>query len=148
MEIQWHEGLAIGIDTIDKQHKEIFERISTLISADMEELAPEQRDIVLHKLLRFMGGYVIDTFKTEEEFMTKSHYPEYDQHKKEHMEFLKSYSSLVRMFEKEGATDLIVTATQNQTVDWLIKHIKGTDQKVTAFLKQSGYFSKTKNKAP
>ncbi|MBF0487202.1 MAG: hemerythrin family protein [Nitrospirae bacterium] len=146
MEIQWHEGLATGVDTIDKQHKEIFERIATLISVDLETLESEQKDAALHKLLRFLGGYVIDHFKAEEEFMTRSHYPEYDQHKKEHMEFLKSYSSLVRMFEKEGATDLIVTATQNQAVDWLIKHIKGTDQKVTAFLKESGYFAKAKDK--
>ncbi|MBF0456366.1 MAG: hemerythrin family protein [Nitrospirae bacterium] len=131
----WHESLETGVEKIDSQHKEIFARISTLISADIENMKAEDREVALHKLLRFLGGYVIDHFKTEEEFMTKAHYPEYDEHKKEHMEFLKSYSSLVRMFEKEGATDLIVTATQNQAVDWLIKHIKGTDQKVTAFLK-------------
>ncbi|MCG6551836.1 MAG: bacteriohemerythrin [Candidatus Magnetominusculus sp. LBB02] len=135
MEIQWHESLATGVDTIDNQHKEIFARISGLVNMDIENLDPEKKEVELHKVLRFLGGYVLDHFKTEEGFMTQYHYPDYDSHKKEHIEFLKSYSSLVRMFEKEGATDLIVTATQNQAVDWLVKHIKGTDQRLGAFLK-------------
>ncbi|MBF0515834.1 MAG: hemerythrin family protein [Nitrospirae bacterium] len=135
MEIQWNNSLATGVDTIDNQHKEIFARISALISLDIENIEPAKKEAELHKVLRFLGGYVLDHFKTEEEFMTKYHYPDYDGHKKEHMDFLKSYSSLVRMFEKDGATDLIITATQNQAVDWLVKHIKVTDQKMAYFLK-------------
>ncbi|MEO5360898.1 MAG: bacteriohemerythrin [Nitrospirota bacterium] len=135
MEIQWSDSLATGVDKIDNQHKEIFARISSLINLDIENMEFEKREVELHKVLRFLGGYVIDHFKTEEEFMTRYHYPNYDDHKKEHMEFLKSYSALVRMFEKDGATDLIVTATQNQAVDWLVKHIKDTDQKMAYFLK-------------
>ncbi|KJR41580.1 hemerythrin-like metal-binding domain-containing protein [Candidatus Magnetoovum chiemensis] len=67
--------------------------------------------------------------------MIKYNYPDYDAHKGEHMKFLKNYSNLKRTFEEEGATDLIILATQNQAVDWIIKHIKQVDIKLASFLK-------------
>ncbi|MEO5357404.1 MAG: bacteriohemerythrin [Nitrospirae bacterium YQR-1] len=130
MEIYWDNSLSTGVNIIDEQHKEIISRINNLLSMTEEEKEGE-----LDKLLRFFGGYVIDHFNTEEAYMIKHKYPFYDEHKDEHMKFLKSYSSLKRLFEKEGATDLIITATQNQAVDWLIKHIKNIDQKMADFLR-------------
>ncbi|MBF0319444.1 MAG: hemerythrin family protein [Nitrospirae bacterium] len=135
MEIQWHESLATGVDKIDDQHKEIIARINTLINMDMENMDSEEMEHELQKVLRFLGGYVIDHFNAEEEIMTRYHYPEYDEHKKEHLTFLKNFATLKRMFEKEGTTSLMITATQNQAVDWLVKHIKNIDQKMAAFLK-------------
>ncbi|QWR76923.1 bacteriohemerythrin [Candidatus Magnetomonas plexicatena] len=130
MEIYWDESLSTGVDTIDKQHKEIIARINALLS-----MSDEEKEGELDKILRFFGGYVIDHFNTEEAIMIKHKYPQYDEHKGEHMKFLKSYSSLKRLFEKEGATELIITATQNQAVDWLIKHIMNTDQKMADFIR-------------
>ncbi|MBF0518901.1 MAG: hemerythrin family protein [Nitrospirae bacterium] len=131
MEIYWDESLSTGVELLDKQHKEIIARINTLLT-----MTDEEKEQELDKLLRFFGGYVIDHFNAEESYMIKHKYPRYDEHKEEHMKFLKSYSSLKRLFDKEGATELIITATQNQAVDWLVKHIRHTDRDVADFLRE------------
>ena len=130
MIIKWDDSLSTGFDTIDNQHKEIISRINKLIN-----MTDDEKEREIDKMLRFLGGYVIDHFSNEEEYMIKYEYPGYDAHKEEHMTFLKSYSNLKRLFEREGATELIIHATQNQAVEWLIKHITEVDKKMAAFLK-------------
>lgn len=130
MDIKWDDSLKTGFEKIDEQHMEIIERINVLI-----HLHGDEKEAEIDKVLRFLGGYVIEHFQTEEDIMIKYKYPEYDLHKEEHMGFLKSYSQLKRLFEKEGASELIIQATQNQAVDWIINHIKKSDKKLSAYLK-------------
>ncbi|MCI4626480.1 MAG: bacteriohemerythrin [Candidatus Magnetoovum sp. WYHC-5] len=130
MDIKWDESLRTGVAKIDEQHMGIIERINALIN-----LPENEKETEVDKVLRFLGGYVIEHFQTEENIMIKYKYPDYDSHKAEHMSFLKNYSQLKRLFEKEGATELIIQATQNQAVDWIINHIKKIDKKMAAFLK-------------
>ncbi|MBF0565855.1 MAG: hemerythrin family protein [Nitrospirae bacterium] len=130
MDIQWDSSLTTGVDELDDQHKEIFSRINRLVNMSHPEKEKE-----IEKIFRFLGGYVMDHFTREEEYMIRYKYPDYDSHKGEHIQFLKNYSSLKKMFDQEGATELIITATQNQAVDWLIKHIRTTDKQMAAYLK-------------
>jgi hemerythrin len=128
--IKWDESLSTGVEKLDNQHKEIISRINKLIS-----MTDDEKEREIEKMLRFFGGHVIDNFESEEAYMIKHKYPDYDAHKEEHMAFLKSYSNLKRLFEREGATRLIIHATQNQAVEWLVKHITESDKKMAEFLK-------------
>ncbi|MBF0338944.1 MAG: hemerythrin family protein [Nitrospirae bacterium] len=127
--IQWDESLATGVKEIDKEHKEIIARINKLIS-----MTDKEKELEIDKTLRFLGGYVIDHFAHEEEYMIKYQYPEYDEHKGEHIRFLKSYSSLKKLFDSEGSSALIINATEKQAVEWLVKHIQQIDKKMAFFL--------------
>ncbi|MBF0344604.1 MAG: hemerythrin family protein [Nitrospirae bacterium] len=127
--IQWDESLTTGVKEIDKQHKEIISRINKLIS-----MTDTEKELEIDKMLRFLGGYVIDHFNHEEEYMIKYQYPDYDQHKGEHIKFLKNYSSLKKLFDSEGASSLIINATERQAVEWLVKHIQQEDKKMATFL--------------
>ncbi len=132
MEIQWNDDLSTGVDKIDNQHKEIINRINTIINSSEKVISEEEID----KMVRFLGGYVIDHFGAEEEYMIKHKYPDYDAHKKLHMQFLKNFAIMKRLFEEENSTSLIILAIQNQAFDWLVKHILTEDKAMAEFLRR------------
>ncbi len=129
--IQWDEGLSTGVEMIDNQHKEIITRINVVFYESEGDVSDEEID----GLVRFVGGYVIDHFNAEEEYMIKYKYHDYDHHKSQHMQFLKNFAILKRFLEKEKSPSLILQAINNQAVDWLISHIKKEDMKMAEFLR-------------
>jgi len=132
MEIEWDKDLITGIDKIDTQHMEIIKRINHLADGCDQEGEKE-----VDQLIRFLGGYVMDHFKTEEDHMIRSQYPGYDFHKEQHARFLKDLAILKRLFEKEGETHLLVMAVLYRVIDWLKNHITKVDKEMAAFLKKN-----------
>ncbi len=128
--IEWNDSLETGVEIIDDQHKEIFSRVDTLVN-----LSEEKKKKEIEKMLRFLGGYVVEHFSAEEEYMIDFNYPEYDFHKEEHMQFLKSYKVLMKEYKKKGATPAMINDTQNKVISWLYDHIMRTDKNLAAFLK-------------
>ncbi|MGQ9630149.1 MAG: bacteriohemerythrin [bacterium] len=131
MAIQWTEDLSVGVDEIDNQHKELFNRINKLLDACNQG---EGRNVVA-EVIKFLEDYVIIHFGTEEEYMTKHGYLNYLSHKAQHTGFIKDFSALKKQFEAGGATLGLVVRTNHTVVDWIIKHISKTDKALGAFLK-------------
>lgn len=131
MPITWSEDLSTGIEEIDNQHKEIINRINMIDEASEKHIEEEDID----KIVRFLGGYVIDHFDTEDKFMIQYNYPKYDSHKAEHMKFLKNFAVFKRVCEAEDSTSLIILAIKNQVVDWLVRHIREVDKEMAFFLR-------------
>lgn len=129
--LQWSENLATHIDLIDMQHKELIKHINALESKDRENLDSEE----LEKFVRFLGGYVVEHFVTEEEAMIKCNYPDYDAHKAAHMDLLLNYSSLKQKFDEEESPYLMLIVIQSHFLDWLSDHILTFDKKMAEFLK-------------
>lgn len=131
--IKWSEELATGVTELDNQHKEIISRIDAILTMSSESSEEE-----IEETLKFFGGYMIEHFETEERFMVKYKYPEYDFHKSEHMKFLKEFSLLKRQLKKDHEFSLlpIVVGTKSQTADWIIKHIMSEDRPLANFLKK------------
>ncbi len=132
MVIEWDQELQTGIEHIDDQHREIIQRINQLVDLFDREAGVVEVD----RLLRFLGGYVLDHFKAEEDSMIKYKYPDFDFHKEQHAKFLKELSILKRLYEKEGGTPLLVMAILYRGVDWLKNHILTVDKEMAAFLKK------------
>jgi hemerythrin len=131
MQIEWSHDLETGISKIDKQHLDIIERINIVLKASVNEITPYEVD----NIIRFLGGYLIDHFETEEDYMTSLNYQGFDHHRKEHITFLKVFSGLKRYFEEEQSPSLIFTVVKNQFVAWLVDHIKTEDKKMAVFMK-------------
>ncbi len=85
-------------------------------------------------MLRFLGGYVIDHFSAEEDYMIDYKYPEYDFHKEEHMQLLKTYKKVMIKYKKEGVTSSLLKETVDHLVNWLYEHIMRTDKNLADFL--------------
>jgi hemerythrin len=132
MAFQWSKDLMIGIETIDNQHKEIFSRLNTLLSAMDQGKGREE----VNKILEFLSDYVKTHFSAEEELMTKHNYDGYVPHKAEHTQFIRDYIHLKKEFNKYGATLHLVVQAQKQVGEWLSNHIKTEDTKIAKALKK------------
>ncbi len=86
--------------------------------------------------LNEMTSYAISHFKTEEDYMTRFGYPEYELHKEEHREFTKTTVNFCKRAMNGNyniAYDLLEYLNQ-----WLANHIQGTDKKYTECFNRYG----------
>lgn len=131
MSIEWTTDLATGVDEIDKQHKELFQRINSLLGSCREGKGKDE----VKKVIWFLEDYVITHFSEEERYMGKHDYPEYSSHKRQHLEFMENFLTLKKQFESEGPGVHIVVNINHLVVDWLKNHIRRLDKALGAFLK-------------
>ncbi len=68
MAIEWRDSLAIGVEAIDNQHKELLLRFDRLLNACQTGKGIEE----LKKLQVFLGEYVHTHFNDEEELITRN----------------------------------------------------------------------------
>jgi hemerythrin len=134
MAIEWRESLATGHEEIDNQHKELFTRFNNLLAACNKGKGKEE----VGNLLRFLSDYVIAHFAAEEQLQRKHDFPGYQDHKKQHEDFIRDLGNIQNEFNSEGAGISVVIQTNKIIVNWLIKHISGTDKELATFLRM-GY---------
>ncbi|WP_027340573.1 bacteriohemerythrin [Halonatronum saccharophilum] len=131
MGISWKKRFEIGVEEIDKQHKELFEQTERLLKACQEKRGSEE----LESLLEFLGNYVQTHFETEEKLQKKYNYPDYKEHKKAHNDFVKKIEEFKQEF-KEGKKNVASLMRLNRTITrWLVNHIKKEDQGLGDYIK-------------
>jgi hemerythrin len=128
--IEWRANLETGNETIDNQHKELFSRFNRLLEACNRGKGKEE----VGNLLSFLSDYVKSHFAAEEQLQVRHDYPHYKDHKKMHDEFIVSLKNVHDEFNSEGAGIAVVIQTNKIILDWLIKHISGTDKELATFL--------------
>lgn len=135
--MEWTEDLAVGVNIIDSQHKELFKRINNLVSAIKQHRCREEID----GTIKFLEDYARVHFSEEEKRMKDSGYEGLGEHREHHKKYLaalaelKEQASLPRV--QGGSYDL--SATTNQVVvDWIVDHIMKIDKKFGEFMKVRG----------
>lgn len=131
MAIEWRKSYEVGIEKIDSQHKELFQKINDLLEACSMQKGKEE---VLNTI-GFLGDYVITHFNDEEKLQKDSAYPRYLEHKAIHERFIKDYENLKVKLEEEGVSLNFVMTVNKVVVDWLVKHIAAVDKAFGTFLK-------------
>jgi hemerythrin len=71
--------------------------------------------------------------------MTEMGYPGCDVHKQQHEEFKSTLNEMVMEFEEDGATAQLSEWVNNYLINWLVKHIKSIDTKLSEFLQEKGF---------
>lgn len=130
MGIQWRESLAIGVEEIDNQHKELLHHFDRLLEACEAGKGMQE----LKKLLEFLNRYVLTHFSDEEELQRRHGYPGYDAHRKEHDSFVVRIKKLQAEVDGEGVAVYHVIETNNLLFKWLINHISKVDRELGRFL--------------
>jgi hemerythrin len=131
MGIQWRDSLAIGIEAIDNQHKELLHRFDTLLNACQAGKGIEE----LKRLQTFLDEYVHTHFNDEEALQRHHNYPGYQAHHAEHLYFIDQINKLKLETEQEGVSTHHVVETNNMLLKWLLNHISKVDTHLGAFLK-------------
>lgn len=123
-ELVWDEGMSVGIDSLDNDHKKLIAILAQLMSAKNEKLGQDDIDVIFERL----EGYCQSHFAREEAFLTKIDYKQLDAHKLSHQAFIKKIPQLkeqwfAKVTESEAVKDKIILFLQQ----WLIKHILEED---------------------
>ena len=134
MKLTWTQELSIGVEAIDDQHKELFERINLLRTA----LSEGKGSHAIAETSKFLADYVLEHFSAEEHYMSRYDYPDYQHHKSEHTAFMRNLvafkNNLDRLESEGGMTSFLAIDMQRQLHDWLIHHIGKADKAFGSFL--------------
>ena len=125
------DSLETGNVTIDNQHKELINAANDFLEACLEG---KGRDNVA-KTGKFLLDYTNKHFGDEEKLQMKSNYPDYQNHKKLHENFVSQVKALLSELDAQGPTVAIVGKINNLIAGWLFNHISKEDVKVAQHLK-------------
>ncbi|MES0489236.1 MAG: bacteriohemerythrin [Leptospirales bacterium] len=130
MALEWTTKIAVGVDLIDDQHKELFDRTNRLLETCRSGGSEDE----VIKSLSFLEEYVAQHLKDEEDLQRDHNYPDYKAHKEQHQIFLQKVAEIKADIDSRGATLVNVIKTTNLFVSWLSKHISQEDKKLGEFL--------------
>jgi hemerythrin len=128
--ITWNKSFETGHPIVDGQHKNLFSMVNHLHTAIEEGHAK----LILIETMEKLASYVAIHFKTEEELMQASNYPEYEIHKTEHENLKEQAFKLIKLFSL-GKVDLTATISKFLS-DWLQHHILEVDIKMISWVKE------------
>jgi len=129
MAIEWSSGLSTGVEWQDRQHKELFNRINSLL--DAMNLGLGKDEVV--RLFKFLDEYIVIHFDAEEQIMHKYNFPDILSHLEEHHKFIDDVGVLKDEAEDALSSGLVIKV-QSRIVDWLLNHIGSVDQVLGAFI--------------
>lgn len=127
--LPWTPRLALGIDSIDDQHKELVRLINQLHSAMKKQAGVQEASKILDKLT----DYTVFHFKFEEDAFDKYGYAEVEQHKAKHKKLvgqILDFKADLNAGRAGLSMDLMRFLTK-----WLKEHILQEDKKYVSLLK-------------
>ena len=126
--MKWNNSLAIGIEAIDNQHKQIFEYLLAI------ENSVAKRDPwhILRFLLSQMAEYMKFHLAVEEAMLEIVRYPQRAEHGQAHAKIMEQIAELEKQLQKTGSgTDLV-----NFFEDWFIRHVLAEDRQYAAYVRE------------
>jgi hemerythrin len=130
--MNWDDSFSVKVTEIDEQHKKLILLINNLYDAMMQGKGKD----VLGSILSELANYTVTHFGTEEKYFDKFNYENTLPHKLEHKKFVEKVTEFKTKFDSGNAT--ITIDLMNFLKDWLVNHIKGTDQKYSNCFNENG----------
>ena len=130
--ISWNPSLSVRIEEFDQQHKKLILMINDLSDAMIKRKGND----VLGKILDGLIEYTVIHFRTEEDYFNRYLYPDREAHILEHEKLKKKVIAFKYAFDK-GESPMNIEVLKFLS-HWLQVHIKGTDKKYVAFLRDKG----------
>ncbi|MFP4448322.1 MAG: bacteriohemerythrin [Bacteroidales bacterium] len=127
--IQWTDSMATDIDEIDTQHMQLVSLTNDLYEAMSKGQGKEKLNEIFNELF----DYAKNHFFTEEKLMLVYAFPGYEEHKKEHQNFVEEIKKYKGKFE--GGESKTSVEVAKFLKEWLVNHILKTDQQYTPYLK-------------
>lgn len=119
------EDCLIGVDAIDREHKELFGIINEMETLLENELSDDKYDSI-QEIINRLKKYAEEHFRHEEEYMESIQHPELELQRQQHLLFC----------DKINTADTLISGSEQQEllenllkylVTWLYRHIIGCD---------------------
>ena len=123
-ELVWDQGMSVGIESLDNDHKQLIAVLAQLMAANNDNLQQDSINEIFGKL----ELYCLSHFAREEALLAKVGYNELDAHKKNHQKFIEKIPELKKQWFAD-VSDLGVIKEQIIFFlqQWLVKHILEDD---------------------
>ncbi|MBA2124227.1 hypothetical protein B9J78_04745 [bacterium Unc6] len=131
MPSHFKQEIILGLDVIDKDHKEIFKRTDTLLTM----CENDRYDQTIKDTASFLSKYVIRHFQTEEHLAKEHRWPLYVELFSEHEHFKKELADIIDKISKQGIDKKLMLHMNVMLVDWWVGHINNIDRELVDFLK-------------
>lgn len=119
-EYEWHESYNIGIDSIDKEHKQLFSIINKLFV--MQEDG-KNSEWICSEGIKFFRSHATTHFANEEAYMAAVNYKEIEHHKQLHKGFREiTLPALEKELERTGYSKEALDHFLGVCAGWLIGH--------------------------
>lgn len=132
MFIEWHPSMAIGIESIDEEHKKLVELLNGLHEYIDKNIDKE----TLSKSLIAAMSYCVFHFNHEEMLFLPTDYPEKEEHVKEHKRIAGKLAVIRERMGDEPAETLALDLLFILK-EWFIAHIQHTDVPYVPYVKRS-----------
>ncbi len=130
--IEWEDKFSVGISIIDKEHMKFIGILNKAILANEHNDNPKKIERVLDEMLEYSYRH----FSTEEAYMIEFNYPEYQQHRSEHIDF--ANKTLAIYFTIINGDFYVTGEILKYLKKWLINHIQVTDMKYVDCFTENG----------
>ncbi len=134
----WKEKYNIGVELIDRQHQELFERVGSFMTTLRSPLAWEEKVEKVNETLAFMQEYVVVHFRDEEEYQEQIGYPGLEEHRKVHEQLIREVGEFAQRYQEEGYREVLVQQFGGRLLAWLINHVAATDLKIAQYARGRG----------
>lgn len=126
--MKWNSSLAIGIEAIDNQHKQIFEHLLAL------ENSVAKRDPwhIVRFLLSQLAEYMKFHLAVEEAMLEIVQYPQRADHGQAHAKIMDQIAELEKQLQRTGSETSLVTFFE----DWFIRHVLSDDRQYADYVKK------------
>jgi hemerythrin len=128
--IRWTPDLAVHVDRIDDQHKELYRRMNGLIEAVMAGKGKEE----IGKFADFLVDYTNFHFREEETVMQAKNYPGYGAQRSAHDYFRAEAAKSADKVRRGEVTSELVVKIVEDLRDWFSGHIRRMDVELGKFL--------------
>lgn len=125
----WHNRYNIGVDIIDKEHKQLFSIIGKLLRIVENE---EKGEWVCQEGVKYLKNHTLEHFQHEEEYMRSINYNEYDIHKRLHDNFQnKTLPALEQELKDTNYSIESIRHFLGVCIGWVVSHTQTEDQAIS-----------------
>ncbi len=124
----WKDEYKIGVDKIDEQHRQLFDKIENLLEiAKNGDRESNRRECL--KVIDFLIYYTGSHFDTEENFQRERRYVSYAQHVKIHENFKNTVSAYRELLNVDFSARTLKSFI-GTLITWLVNHVCVCDRKI------------------
>jgi hemerythrin len=124
--IEWKEEYALGIETIDDQHKKLFQIADRIYELIRNDVLIDKYDSII-EIINELKDYTVNHFAAEEEYMKSIGYKRLLSQKAAHHDFLHKMGE-IELDKIDNGQNVYLLETLDFVVEWLGQHILKEDK--------------------
>jgi len=129
--IEWQDSFAIGIESVDHEHRELISSINNLDQRLSDEAPRVEIEIVLGEIESAIGAH----FALEEKAMRDLGYDQYEEHKADHEYLLDDIRDIADAYG-EGVYAEMSNVLSDHMKIWFSDHFRLMDARLHNFMEK------------